>query len=259
MPGAELGFPPPRERSAFTRTSYSLHGAFCMCHDGGMTDADDYAADYGRGARLTLQEAAEATGMSHSTIRRHLGDFPHAKKDDVGTWRIPVQDLLGAGFHLRPKAPVEIRSAMPHGHELADARARIETLLQDLATERTRAAVAEAKVSVMTDNLEDLRRSLRALTGSPAAIENTSSLQQSAASTASPAPAPEVSPAPAEPPTPPEPKPERTRPTAEEFWSRDANYWASLSDDELEDELVYEPQRAASDPPRKRWWNRTRS
>jgi hypothetical protein len=43
------------------------------------------------------------------------------------------------------------------GADLAQARARIEQLTADLAAERTARQVAEAKVALMAQNLDDLR------------------------------------------------------------------------------------------------------
>ena len=71
------------------------HGAQTPAHQGAQ------GAHGGRPLsrpRLTINEAATATGKSRSTIQRmrDSGSFPQAKKED-GTWRIPVDDLLAAG------------------------------------------------------------------------------------------------------------------------------------------------------------------
>lgn len=62
-----------------------------------------------RGELLTLSEAADLFGLARSTVRRALdaGRFPNAEQDDDprGAWRVPVQDLLDAGYRL-PAAPV---------------------------------------------------------------------------------------------------------------------------------------------------------
>ena len=59
--------------------------------------------DLGRGAALTLTEAAETCGVSRSTIKRRLPEFANADQDASGSWRVPVSDLLGAGLKLRPR------------------------------------------------------------------------------------------------------------------------------------------------------------
>lgn len=124
-----------------------------------------------RGAHLTLTEAADACGVSHSTIKRKQSEFAHAYKDQTGTWRVPVSDLLGAGLHLRPR-PAEPKDQADDlgviGSDLAHALARIEALNSDLATERAARQVAEATARAYAANLDDLRFTMRALTGRPA-------------------------------------------------------------------------------------------
>ena len=129
-----------------------------------------------RGAHLTLAEAADACGVSHSTIRRKQGQFANAYKDNVGTWRVPISDLLGAGLKLRPRSDPPPSDRVTQDHDLAgdlpelvQARAQIAGLIEDLAVERTARQVAETKVMLLTANLDDLRFSLRAITGPPAA------------------------------------------------------------------------------------------
>src|SRR5918998_560595 len=45
--------------------------------------------DLGHGAALTLTEAAQACGVSRSTIKRQLDEFGHAYQDGQGQWRVP--------------------------------------------------------------------------------------------------------------------------------------------------------------------------
>lgn len=53
---------------------------------------------------LTLSDAADRFGLARSTVRRALdaGRFPNAVQDDDprGAWRVPLQDLLDAGYRL---------------------------------------------------------------------------------------------------------------------------------------------------------------
>jgi hypothetical protein len=124
------------------------------------------------GAQLTFSEAAEACGVSRSTIKRRRGEFPHAYQDGAGVWRVPVSDLLGAGLKLRPR-PAE---PVTLGHDPAVNGAdqgQIRTLTAELAAERMARQVAETEVRLLTANLEDLRYSLRAISGPPAAPEGT--------------------------------------------------------------------------------------
>lgn len=56
---------------------------------------------------LTLSDAAAQCGVARSTIRRALDQdrFPNAVQDDDarGTWRVPVSDLLLAGYRPDPE------------------------------------------------------------------------------------------------------------------------------------------------------------
>ena len=51
---------------------------------------------------FSRSQAADVTGASRSTIkRRHLaGDFPNAYKGTDGQWRIPIEDLIAAGYDV---------------------------------------------------------------------------------------------------------------------------------------------------------------
>jgi hypothetical protein len=115
--------------------------------------------DLGRGAVLTLTEAAEACGVSRSTIKRRLSDFEHAHQDGSGSWRVPVSDLLGAGLKLRPRPVTEASEAVTqgpdpgqNGADLAHALTRIEALSADLAAERMARQVAEARAAAFAAN-----------------------------------------------------------------------------------------------------------
>ncbi len=110
---------------------------------------------------LTLSEAAVASGASRVTLRRRLdaGEFPHAFRSDAkgkgrkDTWRIPVSDLLSAGFVLpgdeRPAAATPSR-------RIAELEATVAELERELAVWRARAQERE-------HHLDDLRAALRIL------------------------------------------------------------------------------------------------
>lgn len=101
---------------------------------------------------LTLSEAVHACGVSRATLKRRLagGELPGAYKDDEGSWRLPVDGLLAAGFRLHRPEPVhepvptqahdpgvmdELRDRIARlTAELADARARAEERERALAT-----------------------------------------------------------------------------------------------------------------------------
>ena len=110
---------------------------------------------------LTVSEAVQATGASRRTLVRRLSEraFPGAYRGPGGAWRIPVADLIGAGFSLRVPEPV----AEAQAEELADLRAR-------LAEAESRAKVAEAVAEERLHALEDARLALRALTSGTAPL-----------------------------------------------------------------------------------------
>ena len=125
-----------------------------------------------RGAVLSLREAAAATNVSYSTIKRRQPEFTHAYRDSSGTWRMPISDLLGAGLKLRigSAEPVSQPSELPmNGAELVKARAEIQELGAKLAAERERRLVAETEARLLAANLDDFRR--LALAGPPKAQE----------------------------------------------------------------------------------------
>jgi hypothetical protein len=122
---------------------------------------------------LTISEAASACGVNRRTIRRRLdaGAFPSAYRDEAvsqgpAPWRIPVEDLLGAG--LRPHAPTpptEAAEGVSPGPVTAPGE--VERLRAELAEERARRRVAEAVAEEREKALEDARLALRALTAGP--------------------------------------------------------------------------------------------
>lgn len=127
---------------------------------------------------MTLTEAADACGVSRSTIKRRLGEFGHAYQDAAGSWRVPVSDLLGAGLKLRPRPVTEATESVTQGHdpgqngaELDQVRAEVQRLAIDLAHERAARQVAEARAAAYAENLADLRHAVRAITGPPVAPE----------------------------------------------------------------------------------------
>lgn len=125
---------------------------------------------------LTLSQAADAAGVARTTIRRALdaGRFPQAKRDaDLngpggGAWRVPVDDLLAAGFRLgRPAPPEQAQDSGTDGlaqtRGIAADQAEIAVLRAELAATRERAAVAEALAGERLRSLADMRRSLDGL------------------------------------------------------------------------------------------------
>lgn len=92
---------------------------------------------------LTISDAAEATGKHRNTIRAalHAGRFPSAYREpNDGPWRIPVPDLIAAGYPVfapSPPDPMTGVESQPQVEELVRLRAEADEL-------RRRAEVAEA-------------------------------------------------------------------------------------------------------------------
>lgn len=117
----------------------------------------------GRRPTLTLTEAAAACGVSRDTMKRRLraGAFANAEQDGAGVWRVPVTDLLAAGFH-------------PHGAERPQERpeavggadpppGEVERLRAALSAEQARREQAEAVAAERERTIDLLSVALRAL------------------------------------------------------------------------------------------------
>lgn len=101
---------------------------------------------------LTLSEAAAASGASRVTLRRRLdaGSFPNAFRSDTDgkgrkdTWRIPVGDLIAAGFVL----PGELRAAAATpAKRVVELESRVAALEQEVAVWRARAEEREGHLA----------------------------------------------------------------------------------------------------------------
>ena len=121
----------------------------------------------------SIAEAAEVYGVSTSTIRRYLraGRFPGARQvpsrvpGQPGQWRIPTQDLLGAGLdRQRPTPPSHSEERPPAGEPdtVAD-RDRVQALEHALELERTRRQAAEVLAAERARTILTLEAALRAL------------------------------------------------------------------------------------------------
>jgi Helix-turn-helix domain len=122
------------------------------------------------GRSLTIAEAARTCGVSVSTIRRYLaaGRFPTAHQQPSpirgqrGLWRIPTQDLLGAG--LRPgRAHLpdqELKNEPWSGQPVDD---RVRQLEHALELEQTRRRAAEDLAAERAHTIQTLESALAAL------------------------------------------------------------------------------------------------
>jgi excisionase family DNA binding protein len=142
---------------------------------------EEPAADQHRGGdhpkhppTLTVAEAARVCGVSASTIRRYLraGRFPSAQQapspapGQPGQWRIPTQDLLGAGLDRRRPTPFGRADDHQATGQPADAWAakdRIHALEHALELERTRRQAAELLAAERARTILALEAALGAL------------------------------------------------------------------------------------------------
>src|SRR5699024_44584 len=116
----------------------------------------------------TLAEAAERCSISRSTIKRRLsaGELPNAYKTSSGQWRIPVTDLIAAGYDpgkvewSDPEQPTPSATSEP---QQGPSEARLRELEQELAQERLRRANAEQIAEERRARIEDLQMAMRLL------------------------------------------------------------------------------------------------
>jgi hypothetical protein len=101
-------------------------------------------------ATLTIAEASRATGVARESLRRDIGSgrFPGAFREatargpDTGRWRIPVSDVVSAGFSLGLAALERPEARYPE-ERFGDANIEIARLRAELAEERSRRIAAE--------------------------------------------------------------------------------------------------------------------
>jgi hypothetical protein len=160
--------------------------------------AGDEAADDSAPRRVTLTfaQAAEATGVSKSTIRRMFErqEFPQAFKDPSGTWRLPVEDLLVAGLVLH-------RTDRGPGDEPGSLTQEFERLQVENRVLRERLQSVTALAEERGERIHDLRLALRMLPASWAerfqpSGEPTEGAPAMAEAESSPRPEPSAQPAP---------------------------------------------------------------
>lgn len=123
---------------------------------------------------VTIAEAAQVCGVSTSTIRRYLraGRFPGARQEPSRVpgqpeqWRIPTQDLLGAGLDRQrptPSGHSEERQSAEDPPEAVADRDRVLALVHALELERTRRQAAEVLAAERAHTIVTLEAALRAL------------------------------------------------------------------------------------------------
>ncbi|MCY0954135.1 helix-turn-helix domain-containing protein [Streptomyces sp. H27-S2] len=131
---------------------------------------------------LTQREAADACGVSRTTIRRarEAGDLPGSVQDPKRGWMIPIDGLLAAGYRLNAPAPADSPapggSAAPAAAGEQDAvvlRAELERLRaeHELALARAELQHLRAQLAERGERIADLQRAVAALTPAPSRAE----------------------------------------------------------------------------------------
>lgn len=136
---------------------------------------------------LTIAETADRFNTSRSTLRRGLstGRFPNAKKDSLGRWVIPVDDLFQAGIKARKTWFNEGAQSVDHapGSSLAHEHAQVAhngisssnrgaltelaQLRSDLVHERAQVAKAQELLAAERDHVASLKMALRMIEKAP--------------------------------------------------------------------------------------------
>jgi len=117
---------------------------------------------------MSIREASLATGATRATLRRDIdaGRFPGAFREDtsrgsgLGIWRVPVADLVAAGYSLRSES-----AAVPEP-DRTGLENEVRELRAELERERERREAAEALARERAEALEDAQRALRAMLAS---------------------------------------------------------------------------------------------
>jgi hypothetical protein len=115
-------------------------------------------ADESEGQALTLTQAAAASGLSRTSLRRFLNAkrFPNAFKDAEGRWRLTESDLRSAGIVVDPLRAL----SEPAPHELV---AEIDRLRTENALLRELLVATQAVAREREERIHDLRFALRML------------------------------------------------------------------------------------------------
>ena len=97
---------------------------------------------------FTIADAAEACNVSKKTLNRKIktGDLSNAFKDSKGRWKIPIEDLIQAGYKIN-EYKNETRTNSTTAQVKTEPKAdKIKELEDRLQVAETRAKIAEAKL-----------------------------------------------------------------------------------------------------------------
>lgn len=125
-----------------------------------------------------ISEASAHCQVSRSTLKRRLsaGELPNAYKTPAGQWRIPVNDLIAAGYSpgVQPPDPdpePDMRQPAP----APDPSSRVEELERLLSQEKLRRAAAEQIAEERRGRIEDLQLAMRLIERPRSASSHTGS------------------------------------------------------------------------------------
>jgi hypothetical protein len=110
----------------------------------------------------TLSDAAQRVGVSRSTLRRRReqGSFPNAYRDAAGQWRIPIEDLLAAGFHPGNHEPAQAAQPSTVGTPTGQAHGSTEQANEQALAALNRIRELETALAVEQAHREGLERTL---------------------------------------------------------------------------------------------------
>ena len=96
---------------------------------------------------FTIADAAEACNVSKKTLNRKIktGDLSNAFKDSKGRWKIPIEDLIQAGYKVN-EYKNETISETTDQVKTEPKTDKIKELEDRLQVAETRAKIAEAKL-----------------------------------------------------------------------------------------------------------------
>lgn len=111
-----------------------------------------------------ISEASARCQVSRSTLKRRLsaGELPNAYKTPAGQWRIPVNDLIAAGYSPGVQPPdSDAEPDMRQPAPAPDPSGRVEELERLLSQEKLRRAAAEQIAEERRGRIEDLQLAMR--------------------------------------------------------------------------------------------------
>ena len=137
-----------------------------------VTNEQLVRADAGLPSRFGIQEAAVATGMSTSAIRRAIkaGKIEVTRHPITNAYEMSASSLIAAGYRLSSPKQEPAPSAPDNSAELDYLRQRIKDLEEALAYERQRTLSADERLDLALQALPRRLFSRKALKpGNPSA------------------------------------------------------------------------------------------